>query len=98
MDKATFFHRARLDSDGPLEGTRVLDVTTAWAGPMAACLLADLGCDVIRVDEPGKGGTHTPQHIPGTGRSFSHETVHRNKRSVSLDLRTPSGVGALLAL
>ena len=98
MDKAAFFRRARTDCDGPLEGIRVIDVTTAWAGPMAACLLADLGCDVIRVDEPGKGGTHTPQDIPGTGRSFSHETVHRNKRSVSLDLRTASDVATVLAL
>ncbi|MPY91708.1 MAG: CoA transferase [Acidimicrobiia bacterium] len=98
MDKAAFYRRARQGGDGPIEGVRVIDATTAWAGPMASCLLADLGCDVIRVDLPGQGGTHFPPDIPGTGLSWTHQTVNRNKRSLSLDLRTEKGKDLFLSL
>ncbi len=81
-----------------MAGVRVIDATTAWAGPMAACLLADLGCDVIRVDLPGQGGTHFPPDIPGTGLSWTHQTVNRNKRSLSVDLRTDKGKDLFLDL
>jgi formyl-CoA transferase len=82
-----FYREAREDLAGPLHGTRVLDVTTAWAGPMAACLLADFGADVIRVEMPDNRDGEVPPEIPGTGLSWFRQTVNRNKRSVALDLR-----------
>lgn len=98
MDKADFYHNARGDLAGPLHGIRVLDVTTVWSGPMASCVLADLGADVVRVDLPGSRPDRLRPHIPGTRLSWFHETVNRNKRSVGLDLRKPAGRETFLRL
>jgi formyl-CoA transferase len=82
-----------------MHGVRVIEATTAWAGPIGGCVLADLGCDVVRIDLPGTdGGTGWPPAIPGTGLPLAHETVNRNKRSVSVDLRRPEGREVFLRL
>jgi formyl-CoA transferase len=98
MDRDQFYRRARTDLAGPLDGVRVLDVTKVWSGPMASCVLADLGADVIRVELPGGRDGEVPPNIPGTGRSWFRETVNRNKRSIGLDLRLPAGRDVLLRL
>ncbi|MBW3667574.1 MAG: CoA transferase [Actinobacteria bacterium] len=98
MDEARFHGEARFDRDGPLHGVVVLDVTTAWSGPMATCVLADLGADVVRVEMPGNRDGQIPPDIPGTGLSWFRETVNRNKRSVAADLRTDEGRDAFLYL
>jgi formyl-CoA transferase len=86
------------DCVGPLQGVRVLDVTTAWAGPMAACVLADLGADVVRVDLPDSRAGQPPPRIPGSRLSLFYETVQRNKRSIGIDLRMPAGRDLFLTL
>lgn len=48
MDKKEFYADARRDLNGPLAGITVIEATTTWAGPMAACVLADFGADVIK--------------------------------------------------
>ncbi len=98
MDKGEFYREARGDLTGPLDGVRVVEATTAWAGPMAACLLGDLGADVVRIDLPGSTGLGWPPHIPGTDLSFADQTVHRNKRSLTLDLRAPADREVFLEL
>lgn len=82
-----FYRHARPGSEGPLAGVRVLDVTKVWSGPLATCVLADLGADVIRVELTDVADGEVPPDIPGTGLSWFRQTVHRNKRSIGLDLR-----------
>lgn len=99
MDKETFFNEASEHAGGPLAGRRVLDVTTAWAGPMVACVLGDLGCDVVHIDMPGSpGGTDFQPSLPGTDLSWAHQTVNRNKRSIAVDLRRDEGRALFLQL
>jgi formyl-CoA transferase len=84
-----FYRESNVDSVGPLEGVRALGVTKVWSGPLATCVLADLGADVVTVELPDSADGQVPPEIPGTGLSWFRQTVHRNKRSVGLDLREP---------
>jgi formyl-CoA transferase len=101
MQKADFFKDARTDLSGPLDGIRVLEATTSWAGPMCGCLLADLGADVIKVEAvDGEVARKLPPYLTGEpGRiGFLHATVNRNKRSLTLDLRHDEGCKIFLKL
>ncbi len=73
----------------PLDGIRVLALEQFGAGPWGTLQLADLGADVIKVEDPASGGDvgrHVPPFQEGDDSLF-FETFNRNKRSVSLDLR-----------
>jgi crotonobetainyl-CoA:carnitine CoA-transferase CaiB-like acyl-CoA transferase len=75
----------------PLADVRVLAVEQFGAGPWGTLQLADLGADVIKVEDPGAGGDvgrYVPPYQEGEDSLF-FETFNRNKRSVSLDLRHP---------
>ena len=101
MTKDEFFRRARPDLPGPLAGVRVVEATTTWAGPMCACVLADFGADVIKVELPeGEVARRLPPFLPGAepALSFMHTTVNRNKRSLTLDLRQAEGRDLFLKL
>ncbi len=94
MNKSDFFREARSDLTGPLAGLRVVELTTTWAGPMAGCILADYGADVIKVEHPGgEVARRSPPFLPGTATplSFMQVTLNRNKRSLTLDLHKPRG-------
>ncbi len=75
-----------------LEGVRVVELTEALAGPYAAMLLGDLGAEVIKIERPGRGdqsrtwGARLPE-----GESAYFCSTNRNKRSLTLDIRTPDG-------
>jgi crotonobetainyl-CoA:carnitine CoA-transferase CaiB-like acyl-CoA transferase len=98
MHEQDFYREARQGCIGPLEGVRVLDVTKVWSGPLATCVLADMGADVISVELPHGRDGQVPPNIPGTGLSWFRETVRRNKRSIGLDLRSPDGRATFLDL
>jgi crotonobetainyl-CoA:carnitine CoA-transferase CaiB-like acyl-CoA transferase len=83
----------------PLEGTRVLDVTTSIAGPYCAQILAALGADVIKVERPDSGDDGRawgPPFWDGEGTMFL--SANAGKRSLALTLRDPRGRDALLRL
>ncbi len=99
MEKEEFYREARTDLTGPLDGIKVLEATTTWAGPMCGAVLADLGADVIKVEIPtGDVGRAISPMLPGTEVSFMHATVNRNKRSLSLDVRSDEGRDIFLKL
>ena len=76
---------------GPLEGIRVLEFEAIGPGPFAGMLLADLGADVLVVDRPADSDL-------GLKRERWYDVMMRGKRSITLDLKSPSAKEAALAL
>lgn len=74
----------------PLERYTVLDLTQARAGPTAARVLADWGANVIYVEPPASSAKNRVQ-LSGQRDGFDFQNLHRNKRSVAIDLKTPEG-------
>ncbi len=72
---------------GPLDGYRIVDLTTMISGPMATCLLGDQGADVIKVEAPGVGDLVRMLGVPREGITATFATTNRNKRSIVLDLK-----------
>jgi alpha-methylacyl-CoA racemase len=82
----------------PLSGLKVLDLSRLLPGPYATLVLADLGAQVDRVEDPA-GGDPVRQMPPlCEGESALHHGLNRNKRSLALDLKSPEGRDALLRL
>ncbi len=83
---------------GPLAGLRVLDIATVYAGPFAAALLGDLGADVVKVEMPGPGDSLRGMEPLADGQSLTWAASARNKRGITLDLRTDEGQEILCKL
>jgi crotonobetainyl-CoA:carnitine CoA-transferase CaiB-like acyl-CoA transferase len=84
----------------PLEDVRILAVEQYGAGPFGTLHLADLGADVIKIEDPrtqGDVGRYIPPHQSGTDSLF-FETYNRNKRTIDLDLLSPGGRAVFLDL
>ena len=75
---------------GPLEHIRVLDLTIARAGPMAVRLLADWGADVIKIEPPPRRDAQG-NSVTGGRRGPDEQNLHRNKRSLAIDLKHADG-------
>ena len=76
---------------GPLNGVRILDLTTMVSGPMATMMLADQGADVIKIESPR--GDHM-RHVSAMnkGMSASFLSCNRSKRGLALDIKKPEGL------
>jgi crotonobetainyl-CoA:carnitine CoA-transferase CaiB-like acyl-CoA transferase len=88
MDQAEH-HRMK-----PLVGIRVLSFEQFGAGPYSTLLLADLGADVIKVENPAVGGDaarHVGPHMLSEGQSHYFQTWNMNKRSIALDIKSTDG-------
>jgi crotonobetainyl-CoA:carnitine CoA-transferase CaiB-like acyl-CoA transferase len=86
----------------PLAGVRVLDLTRLLPGPMCTLYLADLGADVVKIEDTRDGdyARSLPTSI-GAQRSTPttwYRALNRDKRSLAIDLRSDAGANALLAL
>jgi CoA:oxalate CoA-transferase len=82
----------------PLAGIRVLDLTRVLSGPFCTMLLGDLGADIIKVETPGEGDTIRQQGAGRDGLSWYFANYNRNKRSITLNLRSEEGRDILAGL
>ena len=76
---------------GPLEGYRIIDLTSMIAGPFATMILGDQGADVIKVEIPGQGDHVRTGGNRSGGLSASFLNNNRNKRSITIDLKDDTG-------
>src|SRR5216684_4053950 len=85
-------------SSVPLTGIRVLDLTRLLPGAFCTMLLADMGADVVKVEEPGAGDymRWTPPLVNGQSALF--DAINRHKRSITLNLKSEEGRDLLLRL
>ncbi len=79
----------------PLSGYTVLDLTLARAGPTAVRLLADWGANVIRIEPPASAGG---SDVTGARHGPDYQNLHRNKRGISIDLKSEEGLALFMRL
>jgi len=80
---------------GPLSRFTVLDLTRVRSGPAAVRQFADWGATVIKIEEPGQGDDDKPG---GSAQFADYQNTHRNKRSLTLNLKHPEGRAVFLDL
>ncbi len=83
----------------PLEGVKIIDLSQAWAGPIGSMLLGDFGAEVLKIEPPGTGDHVRAWTPPGChGESPHFLAANRNKKSVTLNLKTQEGKEIFLRL
>jgi len=82
----------------PLSDLRVIDCATLFAGPFAATMLGDFGADVIKIEHPTRPDASRSHGASKNGHGLWWKSLGRNKRTISADLKSPSGRDLLLRL
>ena len=82
----------------PLSGIRVVDLTRILAGPFCTMMLADMGAEILKIETPGQGDPLRGQGVIRDGLSWYFAGFNRNKRSLSLNLRSDDGKAVLARL
>jgi crotonobetainyl-CoA:carnitine CoA-transferase CaiB-like acyl-CoA transferase len=85
-------------SRGPLQGLRVLDVSTVLAGPLGCQILGDYGAEVIKIEHPARGDSFRTHGRMKDGQGLWWKSVSRNKRHIGLYLGDPDGAELFLQL
>jgi len=80
-----------MDRVGALEGVTVLDLTRVLAGPFASMMMADMGANVIKIEETGKGADERQMGPFLNGESAYYMNLNRNKKGMTLNLKSPKG-------
>src|SRR5258706_1745797 len=87
------------ENNGPLAGIRVLDLTRVLAGPYCAMYLGDLGAEVVKVEQPGVGDDTRGWGPPFSGGESAYFLcVNRNKKSLTIDLKSAEGIALVRRL
>ena len=82
----------------PLDGVRIIDITTVMLGPYATQMLGDYGADVVKVESPGGDSTRSTGPALEAGMAATFIGANRSKRSIVLDLKQATGREVLIAL
>src|SRR5580692_4773515 len=90
--------QSRQNNQTPLQGLRIIDLTSMVLGPYATQILADYGADVIKVEPPQGDLMRKGSASKNAGISAMYLQLNRNKRSIVLDLKQPAARAALLQL
>ncbi|MDK1023827.1 MAG: CoA transferase [Gammaproteobacteria bacterium] len=83
---------------GPLEGIRILDLTSIYSGPICTSILGDQGADIIKIESPTGDWMRTPAAIQRNGVNGAFAMMNRNKRSIVIDLSEDDGKRVLKKL
>ena len=83
--------KARTSQPGALSGFRILDATRLLPGAFCSQILADMGAEIIKIEEPGRGDYNRTFPPLYKGESGSFLLLNRNKKSISLNLKSPEG-------
>ncbi len=86
------------NATGPLAGVKVIDLTVNVLGPLCTMLLGDLGADVIKVEPPGGEPNRRTGPSRNPNMSAMHMNINRSKRSITLNLKRPEALAALMRL
>ena len=84
--------------ENSLSGIKILDMTRVLAGPYCTMVLADLGADVVKIESPGTGDDSRQFGPYIQGESAYFMSINRNKRSMTLNLKSPEGKNIFLEM